>query len=110
MKTTVEILTGVRELLADPAHWTKGVLARNADDFEVEPRDPRAACWCLAGAVTKVAGDYIVIPILDDVAMKHGAVESDNCPFVELNDADETTHEEILKVLDEAIEISRAYA
>jgi hypothetical protein len=43
------------ELLADPAHWTKGAMARTGPNgiFSVEPDDPAATCWCLDGAVVK---------------------------------------------------------
>lgn len=53
--TTVEILRAARELISDPARWTKGACAR---DRKGEPLyagyDPQAVRWCAFGAVEKI--------------------------------------------------------
>lgn len=43
----------VLELLSDPAHWTQGFLALDADGISVDPESTRATCWCLEGAIQK---------------------------------------------------------
>lgn len=44
------------ELLADPARFCTGVKARNAEGVEVDPCDPAAVQWCLAGAWERIYG------------------------------------------------------
>lgn len=63
--TPLSILRGARELLADEARWWD----RTGDNFEtsafaidivgtvVDPWDPRAVRWTIAGALAKVSGE-----------------------------------------------------
>ncbi len=54
----LENLKKVRELLSDPKRWTKGSFARTKiTKRSIGPTEANAACWCIRGAVTKVAGD-----------------------------------------------------
>lgn len=56
--TTVEALKAARELISDPAKWTRGAYARDAEGRELtNPKNERAVCWCAAGAVRRFAGD-----------------------------------------------------
>jgi hypothetical protein len=51
------ILRGVAALFSEPARWTQGAWARDADGMNlVRAHDSRATCWCLVGAVRKVRG------------------------------------------------------
>lgn len=50
-----EVLTETRALLANPMHWTRGTLARGGDGRVVDPLSNDARCWCLQGALTRVA-------------------------------------------------------
>lgn len=43
----------VSELLATPARWTQGTMARNDRGQPVYPDSKSAVCWCLVGAVAK---------------------------------------------------------
>lgn len=51
---TLTALRRVRELLADPAHWTKGCDAKDKDGCQVYPTDAKAVQWCLRGACLHV--------------------------------------------------------
>jgi hypothetical protein len=53
MSTTVQkqVLIKARALIADPDHWTRNVLARNAAGYSVHWCDPSATKWCAVGAI-----------------------------------------------------------
>lgn len=92
--TTLEQLIAMRELLASPERWTKGALARDKFGNVTYYRANAAVCWCLLGALRKVAFGYdtedtrrALVICLDDY-----------------NDARTTTHTDILRLLDIAIE------
>lgn len=51
----LEILQGTRKLLEDPTRWCAGRWAKDGQGNGCNPRDPHAACWCLEGAMRKVA-------------------------------------------------------
>jgi len=66
--TTIQTLTAARELLAEPARWTKGQNARTASGRPVFPEHKTATCWCSAGAIKvgkKAAGRDIEGRIYD---------------------------------------------
>ncbi len=118
MLSTIEQLKGARELLSDPARWTKGAWARGPGD---EPgfgsretiHSPIANCWCLRGALRKVVGVSEVGRVTGGeqaVALAYKLtfattleLEFDPHRFSAWNDREETTHEEVLALLDRAI-------
>lgn len=55
MSQVVDDLKATRELISDPAHWTTKVSARNAQGVHVLPLDPTATCFCVLGAIFRVA-------------------------------------------------------
>ncbi|SDK43098.1 DUF6197 family protein [Bradyrhizobium ottawaense] len=55
MTTVFQALTVTRELIADPARWTKGYFARDTAGSEVYPTESNAVCWCADGALAKSA-------------------------------------------------------
>jgi hypothetical protein len=51
----------IREVLRQAAAlvrqgWCKNALAKDKDGKWAAPRDPRAVCWCAAGAIQKICG------------------------------------------------------
>lgn len=48
-----ETLTKARALIADPAHWAEGALARKSNGTEIGWLDPEACCFCGEGAIMK---------------------------------------------------------
>jgi hypothetical protein len=55
--TGAQIFRGVAGLLAQPGTWTQHAWARDAEgNGYVRPLGPEAVCWCIRGAVRKVAG------------------------------------------------------
>jgi hypothetical protein len=53
--TPVEVLRGARELLADKKRWARETYARDAEGNSVESLSRDAICWCVAGAIERVA-------------------------------------------------------
>lgn len=106
-QTVRQALTEARALLSDPAKWTKGTFARDKDNLPVPVRAefPEAVCFCSAGALRKVCrpdptefwGEtcyWQAIEVLD------GAVDGS---IVFVNDAEATTHADVLAIFDKAI-------
>jgi hypothetical protein len=61
MTTTVQkqVLIKARALIADPDHWTRNVLARNAAGYSVHWCDPAATKWCAVGAIYRSAYELV---------------------------------------------------
>jgi len=108
MTTPKQILTDMRALLADPAHWTKRAFARNQHGEPVSTFNPDAVCYCLVGALSKVLKEhqmftddtvYLVERLLrSTVAEISGGTQS----VSQFNDSHE--HAEVLAALDKTIE------
>ena len=61
MTTTVQkqVLINARALIADPARWTRGALACNANGRKVDWSDRSATKWCAHGAIYRAAYDLV---------------------------------------------------
>ena len=55
IKTAVEILQGAASTISKPDKWARGWYALNEDGDHVDPADEDAICWCILGAMLKVA-------------------------------------------------------
>jgi hypothetical protein len=101
----LEILRDARAKIAEPDAWIKGDLARDIDGNVVEPAGADACQWCLEGALYAAAGTFPATPFDWDVYAAWSIVRT--CAPTDavyaFNDALETTHEEVLAVLDCAI-------
>ena len=117
---TLEVLRGMRELLSDPARWTKQVHARDANGREVPPKHSEAVCWCLDGAMLKVSGHegfgmvgeaaeqyFAAQRIVRSIARDNGLMRGDMA-YSDWNDLKDTQHEDVLGLLDRAIAAEEA--
>lgn len=104
----LEIVDGVLALLADPAHWTRKAMARDAADEAVAAADPAAVCWCLAGAFDRVDptqslwGDAVFLQAARAVlpmAVPDWVRQNPGAGLVIFNDRFATRHAELLEVL-----------
>lgn len=76
--------------------WTQGALARDELGAEVWPRHPAASCWCLLGAIRRVAlGDTEAEEARQMVFDQLGSVA-----IATWNDTPGRTQAEVLAVLD----------
>ncbi|HYE76802.1 MAG TPA: hypothetical protein VEI97_02340, partial [bacterium] len=53
----VRDLLAARALIADPAHWTRHMLAMGADGLPTAPRHEAAVSFCVRGAIFRVTGE-----------------------------------------------------
>lgn len=93
----------VRELLADPAKWTKGASAKLADGTTAPFSHEKAVCWCLMGATFRCYDsdhdlDHALMKLRKAITDKTGRVIG----IAGFNDDEKTTHEDILAVCRDA--------
>ena len=101
----LEVLQGVRAMLRPPQAWCKGQFVRQS------PGAPRGQAYCLVGALGELAArsvvrDLVMFGRAEDMLMHCATELYDESYFslVEFNDEHDTTHEDVLRVLDCAIE------
>ncbi len=104
----IEGLKQARVLLENG--WTTGKTARNSAGEEVSFRDPSACSFCVLGAVWRVGG--YVAPLGGDMEELVRRVIRTRVPLGShapgtYNDAEGRTKEEILSVIDDAIELAK---
>lgn len=98
--TLFAILKNMRMLLNDPMQWTQGAYARDAAGITQWPLHPSAVCWCLNGALVKIAEFNIETLKVRDYLHSQATNSGYTC-YIELNDS--STHSEILSFLDRAL-------
>ena len=98
--TPLTALRNIRALLADPAHWTQGTNARDADGFPVDPIDDSAAtAWCLQGAMYRGSGGADTLSVRAALADQLSAFYC----LTNWNDTATRTHAEVLALIDRAL-------
>lgn len=97
--TPRDVLVEMRQLLTPEGSWTQGCMARDARGQLTSPGSPDAVCWCLEGAAMKVGrglgGHW--------VAVKPVLYQATGSNYVEWNDQEGRTHQEVLDLLDRMI-------
>jgi hypothetical protein len=91
---TAKRLRQARALVADRRCWTRGQYARYRDGHPCSSRSPRAARFCLCGAVGRVAESYSQFRALWSAVSEVGGSTAFN---------DTHSHAEVLALLDAAI-------
>lgn len=61
-RTYEEVLAAARERIADPDRWTQEAHARTQGCVPCRPRDPKAHCWCMLGAIAYESNSHGIIP------------------------------------------------
>lgn len=107
----LQVLRGVRRLLSDEEHWTKGARARNKIGWSVDASAKDAHSWCMVGAVEKVSAkkgrpgkhaNQLMTLVCD--ALAEVTCERHSFGIIGFNDIGATNHSEVLSVIDEAIQ------
>jgi hypothetical protein len=106
-RTLIEAIDEIKALISSPVHWTKGSLARDANNIPVMVDSEDATCWCLLGAREKVLAKYKDPSVVTDLSNKLYTALSNVLPDpffdpVNFNDTTVTTHSDIMSVLDRA--------
>ena len=96
--TPKEILIKAKARIADPKHWCKGLWAMDANHKGIRSTSPKACQWCSEGAINSLDAreTYPAREVLERACRDEGFVT-----IVQANDA--CTHEQIMKIWDEAI-------
>jgi hypothetical protein len=97
--TDLEALYAVRALLSVPERWTQYASARDRDGYRVVNDYDGAACWCLGGAIDKVARPSYrrICELLEaELPPRVGTI-------IQFNDDSERSHADILALIDRAI-------
>lgn len=63
MKTAVEVIREMLSLLNSPEKWTRYSAARNAKGQDTNVFSEDTMSWCLAGAFSRVVGNYSNMPM-----------------------------------------------
>lgn len=93
MTALVRLLEKAEDLIFDPANWMKG------------GNDPSDRKWCAVGALHHVAAFEDVMKIRIIEAEMFYLLPDDFDNVVEFNDHPDTTHEDILSLYDETIQV-----
>ena len=102
---TREIITGIKQLLSDPDHWTKGAYARyGKDQAPICPDHRSAKCFCLGGALIRLTRDTLECTAVADLLRGQMGCGKKYHTIPQFNDAPETTHEDVIGLLDRALE------
>lgn len=104
----LQVLKNVRKTLSDPEQWTKGVGARNANENPTMTTALDACKWCVLGALGKSTHEiypheYMVYEVVTEKIMQ--ILKPKWSCISDFNDAFMTTHEDVMRVLDAAIEL-----
>lgn len=84
----------VADLLEDPSRWTKDAIARDSEDHELDyATDPKAAKWCLLGAID------VVYPIPKRFGIAYDIRAKTKSSVSAFND--HHSHEEVLNLVRE---------
>jgi hypothetical protein len=97
--TPLETLRAARQLITDPAKWTQGDYARDADGIDVAPEDEDAVCFCSYGAIASICGLNEDLPPFRHLHNVCGRMFK--MSVIDLNDTH--SHAEVLALFDAAI-------
>lgn len=97
MTSTAEILKAARKLIEKPENWTQGAFAR--DGKGRSESISRASCFCIIGAIAKVARTNLGSPVPQPVLKALGFTA--HCRLAQFNDS--ATHSEVLDLFSKAI-------
>ena len=106
-----EVLSRALSIITNPDNWTKEAYARNENDEMVLPENPKAVKYCLLGAIRKSAEElypteYSLITTNAEVEITKVLTKHMHNPTSVgcFNDHEETTHEDVIYVIQTAIE------
>jgi len=115
-RLTHTVLKHALEKLRDPARWTQGEYARNADGKGLKnPKSSAAVCFCSMGAILSApeAGIAVEYPLGRVFHVFYKAYEvvqtvlgGGGVNISKWNDAPERTHAEVVAMFEKAIEMT----
>jgi hypothetical protein len=97
-KADIERVQKMKELLADPAHWTKGVFARDAKGNPT-PHWKEGTCFCLAGAWLMFDGGAFDTERSEGERLLFAMLPNQGDSLAGFNDHPATTHAAVMAYL-----------
>lgn len=94
-----KLIEPIYELLRERSRWIKGSMAINSRGESVPSKSPEAACWCLVGALNKCYTTEKIDDFRYYTATRE-LLERRVGDIISFNDAVETQHEDVLKLLE----------
>ena len=100
-KDVTRILESTKSILESESSWIQGAMAMSSGMEEVDYLDESACKWCLTGAIRKA----MYLAKCHDVPLVEARILDviDHNHLIHFNDAEDTTHEDVLAALDKAI-------
>lgn len=89
------VLREAADLIEPPGRWTRGWLARDRYGWGVLPLSIHAVCWCVRGAIHRVAPSH---DLMLGAVMAAGD-QAGTCTLSKWNDAPGRTADEIVAAL-----------
>lgn len=104
MKTTKQILVDARAIIDTPNKWRQGKLATDKDNQPVPFYSNKAERFCSVGAIYRATGSEYITPSRKAITALFCSIPLDYDSVYEFNDDTKTTHSDVLRVFDLAIE------
>lgn len=107
----VTVLKRARKLLSNPERWTKGAFAKDRRGQRVPSGDPKAVCYCAAGALKRCAGNGVLWVVATSYlvrAARRGNYSPANVWYY--NDHPRRTHAQVMRWFDRAIALAEKEA
>lgn len=98
---TKDYLIKIKETINTPNKWCKGFYATNKNGKPVLVNDDTALCFCISGAMDKVIFYY---PDKIKIHNKLFFTLNLNMNLTIFNDSSETTHQDVMDLIDKAIQ------
>lgn len=108
--TTEQLLYVAKARITDPDNWCKGASAFTSNGRPVGVSDPNACKWCSYGAlayahdVTSLEQECEAEFVNADVLLRRAANVGGS--YIEFNDRPSTTHSDVMRMFDKAIELA----
>jgi len=122
MQKTIDMLAKARELLSCPSCWTQHEIGRTASGNAVSVDVPDVVAYCAIGALTRVlwmTDEYEAASSASDMLAEAACrlfperlsegVGDGVDPVVEVNDHPTTSHADVLRMYDTALDTCRAW-
>lgn len=104
MTMTAQLLDEARQLIADPAHWTRGTYARTRGGIATLPELYDADQFCAVGAIRRVGMGRRSRTLVGQAARALGRACDEQHPAMAVHVVnDELGHYEVLRMYDLAI-------
>lgn len=104
--TPAEQLRAAKALIDTPEKWTREAFARNAIGESCRPSE--ATCFCIVGALDNVDHDNPEYDDRAEEALRGLLPKGFYGSITAFNDAETTTHADIMKLFDDAIALAEA--